>query len=267
MEKNKVSYDDSIYRSFVKTFFKDKFNIELIDTPNAYFTMPNGTNQVFIEGKYNFDLIPSTHMQDLTFVEVETVRLKNGLFNPTIKKFNVLASKYWKYCQCKSRPGKIVYVEIDNMLQPTGRLAIIDSINILNNCDINDYFVLFSNVNYTGKIAVYSILKNGIIDFYNLNENVQNTDLNNVSPIITVNTDTRTKYWNKFQNYSIDISYLTKYNILRFQKYDTKFPYNEINGYYEVNVIDIKNHVFKLNSSTNYVLISHNNIKKVSRPF
>ena len=266
MEKNKVSYDDSIYRLFVKTFFKDKFNIELIDTPDAYFTMPDGTNQMFIEGKYNFDLIPSTYMLGLTFVEVETVRLKNGLFNPVIQNFNVLASKYWKYCQCKSRSGKIVYVEIDNELKPTGRLAIIDSKDILMYCDINNYFVVSSKVNYTGKIAVYSIPKANIIDFYDLNETTQNNniDLNKISPIITVNKDTRMKYWDKFQNYSIDISYLTNYNILRFQKYDTKFPYNEVKGCYEVNVNDIKNHVFKLNPSANYVLISHNNIKKVN---
>ena len=91
--------------------------------------------------------------------------------------------------------------------------------------------------------------------------------LNKISPIITVNKDTRMKYWDKFQNYSIDISYLTNYNILRFQKYDTKFPFNEIKSSYEVNTSDLKNHVFKLNPSTNYVLISHNNIKKISMPF
>ena len=262
---NIVDYNDSIYRSYVKDFFKKQFNISLIDTPNAYFNMPNGTKLLFIDGKYNFDLIPSKPMQDLTFVEVETVRLKNGLFNPVIQNFNVLASKYWKYCQCKSKSGKIVYVEIDNELKPTGRLAIIDSKDILMYCDINDYFVLESKVNYTGKIAVYSIPKMQIIDFYDLNENkLVNTELSKISPIITVNKETRIKYWNKFQNYSIDISTLSNYNILRFQKYDIKFPYNEVKGCYEVNVNDIKNHVFKLNQSTNYVLISHNNIKKVN---
>jgi len=268
MEKLVVNYDDSIYRSYVKEFFKNKFNIELIDTPNSFFAMPDGTRKTFIEGKYNFDLIPSTPMQDLTFVEVETVRLKNGLFNPIVKKFNVLASKYWKYCQCKSRSGKIVYVEIDNDLKPTGKLAVIDSKDILMYCDINDYFVLESKVNYTGKIAVYSIPKANIIDFYDLNENkLVNAELNKISPIITVNKDTRMKYWNKFQNYSIDISTLSNYNILRFQKYDSKFPYNKVKGYYEVNVNDIKNHVFNLNPYTNYVLISHNNIKKVNMHF
>lgn len=268
MEKNKVSYDDSIYRSYVKEFFKNKFNIDLIDTPDSFFLMPDGTRQIFIEGKYNFDLIPSNKTQDLTFVEVETVRLKNGLFNPIVKKFNVLASKYWKYCQCKSRSGKIVYVEIDNELKPTGRLAVIDSKDILTYCDINDYFVLESKVNYTGKIAVYSIPKVNIIDFYDLNENKSiNIDLSKISPVIIVNKDTRMKYWNKFQNYSIDISYLSKYNVLRFQKYDSKFPYNEVKGNYEVNTSDIKNHIFKFNPSINYVLVSYNNIKKVSMHF
>ena len=109
-----VSYNDSKYRTYVKNFFKTKFNIELIDTPDALFLMPDGSYQTFINGKYNFDLIPSKPMKDLTFVEVETVRLKNGLFNPVIQNFNVLASKYWKYCQCKSRPGKIVYVVLKN---------------------------------------------------------------------------------------------------------------------------------------------------------
>lgn len=260
-----VSYNDSKYRTYVKNFFKTKFNIELIDTPDAFFLMPDGSYQTFINGKYNFDLIPSKPMKDLTFVEVETVRVKNGLFNPVIQNFNVLASKYWKYCQCKSRPGKIVYVEINNELNPTGKLAIIDSKDILTYCDITNYFVIPSNVNSSGRIAVYSIPKNRIIDFYDLNENEHiNIDLSKISPIITVNKDTRLKYWNKFQNYSIDYLTLSKYNILRFQKYDTKFPYNEIKGSYEVNVNDIKHHVFKLNPTTNYVLISHNNIKKVS---
>ena len=254
-----ITYNDTIYRNIVKDFFKNQFDIELIDTPDSYFKTQD--NRLFIPGKYNFDLIPNEIIKSLTFVEVETVRKDNNIFNPKLKTFNVLVSKYWKYCTCASSSGLFVYVQIDDDANPTGEIAIISSADILTKCNIENYVILPSKVNFRGKVAVYEILKKGIvINFYNVNET--NKSEKKISKLIKVNEETRKKYWNKFQNYAISDTDLNKNNILKFQGYSDTFPFNEINCEYHLNVNIARKYVFKLTNCESYYLITYENIKK-----
>ena len=258
---NNVNYNDIIYRNFVKEIFYNQFDIELIDTPDSYFKISESNEErPFIEGKYNFDLIPKNPISSFVFVEVETAREKYSVFDNESKTFNILVSKYWKYCTCSSKPGMIVYVQINDDLNPTGKFALINSADILAKCDITKYHVKSSDVNFRGKVALYEVPKKGIVQYFDVNEFVEKK--RKTSKLIKVNEKTRNLYWNKYQNYAIDDNDLNKYDVLRFQGYSNKSPFEEEKFEYYIDANKLRPYLFKLSNTDGYYLISNKNIEK-----
>lgn len=256
-----VTYNDTIYRNIVKDIFKNKFDIELIDTPDSYFKTSD--NRLFIPGKFNFDLIPNELVRSLTFVEVETVKKDNNIFNPKSKTFNVLASKYWKYCTCASQGGMFAYVQIDEDANPTGNIALIHSVDILTKCNIKNYLVLPSKVNFRRKVAVYEVPKKGIITFFNIND--LDKSKTKISRLIKVNEETRIRYWDKFKNYAISNSDLNENDVLRFQGYSEISPFNEENFEYHLDTKIAKKFVFKLVGTEDFYLMTYEIVKNFSK--